>query len=654
MSRFVPSRSTAVVVAISTLFLIAISTAGVKGTGQAPAAAKPAQSTAPPTAAQIAPFVGDWLVTVYLQAIEASVVVSVKADGGKPSATISSDTQPTTNVSGMAMAGNRLILRYSVDMGGTPISTVMTLTPDGPGLRAEMAVMDGQYELTGTGTRQTPGAPRRASGFGGGGRGAQTSEATDFSPKPPYTARTAAEEARGFMLPAGYRMELVASDPDIISPSLIEFDGNGRMYVGEMISYMMDAERHPRARPDQPHQPLGEHQGRRPLRQAHRVRRPPRRAAHDPAAAGRRDPHQRDRLRRHREVDATPTATASPTSARSSSPASARAATPTSSTRRRACSGTWTTGSTPPTTRSASAGRRRGFLREPTGPNGGQWGLASDDDGKPWFVDAGGERGPMNFQFPIHYGAFTPCPAAGRGTGGRAGAACRRRRRIRTARRGWRTASRRTSRWCGHHPGIGDMQGGIPRTRMPAQNLNHFTATTGPAIFRGDRLPADLKGDLLFTEPVGRLIRRAAIDNIEGLTQLRNVYPNAEFLTSADQLFRPVNISNAPDGTLYIADMYHGIIQELEWSGPGSYLRAKIEQYQLDKVASHGRIWRLRYDGRAAVAATATNIGQPAIPAIAPDFAPPRMYSEIAGATRRAPDAPRTAGGATWRSGCSS
>ena len=99
-------------------------------------------------------------------------------------------------------------------------------------------------------------------------------------------------------------------------------------------------------------------------------------------------------------------------------------------------------------------------------------------------------------------------------------------------------------------------------------------------------------------------------------------------MTSGDQLFRPVNISNAPDGTVYIADMYHGIIQELQWSGPGSYLRAKIEQYQLDKVAAHGRIWRLRYDGRPAVPATDTNIGQPAIPAIAPDFAPPRMYSE--------------------------
>ena len=69
-----------------------------------------------------------------------------------------------------------------------------------------------------------------------------------------------------------------------------------------------------------------------------------------------------------------------------------------------------------------------GFLREPTGPNGGQWGLASDDDGKPWFVDAGGERGPMNFQYPIHYGAFTPCPSAtGRQAGaGRANAAAAR------------------------------------------------------------------------------------------------------------------------------------------------------------------------------------------------------------------------------------
>ena len=43
--------------------------------------------------------------------------------------------------------------------------------------------------------------------------------------------------------------------------------------------------------------------------------------------------------------------------------------------------------------------------------------------------------------------------------------------------------------------------------------------------------------------------------------------------------------------------MYHGIIQEAKWTPRGSYLRAKIEQYQLDKIIEHGRIWRLRYDG---------------------------------------------------------
>ena len=89
-----------------------------------------------------------------------------------------------------------------------------------------------------------------------------------------------------------------------------------------------------------------------------------------------------------------------------------------------------------------------------------------------------------------------------------------------------------------------------------------------------------------------------------------------------------MNISNAPDGTLYIADMYHGIIQERQWSGPGTYLRAKIEQYQLDKVAAHGRIWRLRYDGRAARAGDRNQHRPAGDSGDRADFAPPKMYSE--------------------------
>jgi hypothetical protein len=112
----------------------------------------------------------------------------------------------------------------------------------------------------------------------------------------------------------------------------------------------------------------------------------------------------------------------------------------------------------------------------------------------------------------------------------------------------------------------------------------------------------------------------------EGLTQLRNAYPQSEFVRSTDPLFRPVNIANAPDGTLYLSDMYTGIIQDAQFVGPGSYLRRKAEQYDLDKIHNWGRIWRITYDG------------------MAPDRSAPRMYPR----RRRSWCAPRHPNG-WWR-----
>jgi mono/diheme cytochrome c family protein/glucose/arabinose dehydrogenase len=613
-----PASAGVIFLAVLTSFLVLRSPAGIGASSQAPRSA----AAAAVTAEQAAPFVGDWAVSVGMNTFEATFAVAVKADGGKVTATVSAAGQPTINVGDISLAGKSLVLRYSTDLQGSPVPTTMTLTPEGQGLRANMALMDGQFEMAGSATKQAPGAPVRATGFGGGGgRGAATNEQTDFTPKPPYRPRTPAEQAAGFMLPAGYRLELVAADPELISPTMIEFDGNGRMYVGEMISYMMDAEA------SREHDPISRISRWESTKGDGRYDK--RTIFADNLVAPRVILPLTDGVILTSETDSDDLIKLTDTNG--DGVADKREVVFTgigqSGNIEHQKSGLlWNMDNWIYTTYNAFRIRwtPSGFLREPTGANGGQWGLGTDDDGKPWFVDAGGERGPMNFQYPIHYGSFTPCPPAGRG--GRGGAApatpnphCP---------PGMENGFEKDFAVVWPAPGIGDMQGGIPRTRMPAQNLNHFTATAGPAIFRGDRLPADLKGHLLFAEPVGRLIRRAAVDNVEGLTQLRNVYPNAEFITSADQLFRPVNISNAPDGTLYIADMYHGIIQERQWSGPGTYLRAKIEQYQLDKVAAHGRIWRLRYDGRAAVPATSTNIGQPAIAAITPDFATPKMYSE--------------------------
>jgi mono/diheme cytochrome c family protein len=617
------SRPSYSVLTAAVIFTVALLTQAVQGGSQTPPqSARPAVASASSiTPEQAAPFIGNWLATLSMGGNDFPLTVAVTADAGRVAATVSSGMQPTTNVSEISLAGKNLVLKYVTDMQGRALSNVMTLTPNGAGLDVSLAVMDGQYEMAGTAAKQAAGAaPVRAGGFG-----PMTNETTDFTPKPAYTARTPEEEARGFILPTGYRMELVAADPDVISPTLIEFDGNGRMYVGEMISYMMDANA------SREHEPISRISRWESTKGDGRYDK--RTVFVDHVVAPRMILPLQDGVILTSETDSDDLVKW--TDSNGDGVADKREVVFTgigqsgdANIEHQKAGLLWNMDNWIYTTYNPFRIRwtPSGFIREATAPNGGQWGLASDDDGKPWFVDAGGERGPMNFQFPIHYGAFTPCPGAARGRAGAAPAPaptpnpnCP---------PGMENGFEKDFAVVWPAPGIGDMQGGIGRIRMPAQNLNHFTAATGPAIFRGDGLPADLKGHLLFTEPVGRLIRRAAIDNIEGLTQLRNVYPASEFINSQDQLFRPVNISNAPDGTLYIADMYHGIIQELEWSGPGSYLRAKIEQYQLDKVAQHGRIWRLRYDGRAAVNATSTNMGQPAIPAITPNFTAPRMYSE--------------------------
>ena len=106
----------------------------------------------------------------------------------------------------------------------------------------------------------------------------------------------------------------------------------------------------------------------------------------------------------------------------------------------------------------------------------------------------------------------------------------------------------------------------------PNGTLNQVTGSSGSQIFRGDRLPKDMVGDYFYGEPVARIVRRVRPVVTEGLTQLQNVYQNeqSEFIRSADNLFRPVEMETAPDGTMYIVDTYRGIVQEGNWTRPGS------------------------------------------------------------------------------------
>lgn len=389
----------------------------------------------------------------------------------------------------------------------------------------------------------------------------------DLTPKAPVLPLPVKEEKEKFLLPSGYALDAVLTEPNIQQPGAITFDGNGRMYVLELRSYMLTLDSEGTLNPvsgisrwedldgDGIYEtggmfvdslvfprfvlPVGPNSILTMESNADNVYK-----YTDTNNDGRADKKEffTDNFGRAGNVEHQQAflywgmdnwlySTVNPFRVRETA---------------------------------------QGVIRESTGSNHAQWGITHDDDGKLWFQ--GGSNGvPSYFQFPIHYGDYIVEKNFAEGFEVPWGAPVL----------------------------VADMQGGMGAVRMPEGTLNRVTGASGNDLFRGHRLPKELAGQYFYGEPVARIVRQINAEVKGGLTTLHNVYQNqkSEFIRSTDPLFRPVDMATAPDGTMYIVDMYHGIIQEGEWTPVGSYIRTKIEQYQLDKVVSLGRIWRLSYKG---------------------------------------------------------
>lgn len=415
---------------------------------------------------------------------------------------------------------------------------------------------------------QTP-APAEGRGQARGGRGGPGGRASmtepDFTKKDPVKPLPPAEEGERFWLPPGFAMEPVLTEPDVQEPAQIAFDGNGRMFVLELRGYMQtadgDGELDPVGR-------ISRHEDRDGdgTYEVHTVFVDnmifPRFVMPFGKDAVLAKESNADELYKYIDTDGDGTADRKELFATGMG----RLA----NVEHQESGLMWSMDNWLYSTINAVRLKwtPNGVLREPTGSNGGQWGVTQDNYGKPWF-QAGASGMPGYFQFPVAYGSFSNPD---------------------------QFEPDLNITW-GAPVLIADMQGGMNAVRMPDGSLARATGAAGNDVFRGDRLPKDMVGDYFYGEAVGRIVRRLTPVKDQGLTQLRNVYPFREFIRSTDPLFRPVDMTTAPDGTMYITDMYRGIVQEYQWSGPGTYLRQRIEQYELDKVIRNGRIWRLTYEG---------------------------------------------------------
>jgi glucose/arabinose dehydrogenase/mono/diheme cytochrome c family protein len=145
------------------------------------------------------------------------------------------------------------------------------------------------------------------------------------------------------------------------------------------------------------------------------------------------------------------------------------------------------------------------------------------------------------------------------------------------------------------NPGIN--RGYLPEFLRPDGSIINANSNCGPVVYRGDNLPEELIGNVFIPEPAGNLVRRQVLVEVDGKKSSKNAYDRKEFIASTDERFRPVNMVNAPDGTLYLLDMYRGIIQHGAFMTP--YLRQQVLDRQLDKPINLGRIYRIAHEGTA-------------------------------------------------------
>ncbi len=120
----------------------------------------------------------------------------------------------------------------------------------------------------------------------------------------------------------------------------------------------------------------------------------------------------------------------------------------------------------------------------------------------------------------------------------------------------------------------------------------YFTGATGTTIYRGDAYGPDFAGDAFIGDAGSNLVHRKKLRTAPDGIQLIGERPadeqRSEFLASTDNWFRPVQFYNAPDGCLWVVDMYRETIEH-PWSLPEN-LKKNLD---LDSGRERGRIWRM-------------------------------------------------------------
>ncbi|HVY72333.1 MAG TPA: PVC-type heme-binding CxxCH protein [Verrucomicrobiae bacterium] len=133
----------------------------------------------------------------------------------------------------------------------------------------------------------------------------------------------------------------------------------------------------------------------------------------------------------------------------------------------------------------------------------------------------------------------------------------------------------------------------FPLTRPPLvfnnESGSHFNAVAGLHIYRGDALGPTYRGNAFMGETLRNLVHRRVLVTDGATFRAERGEQGREFLASTDPWFHPVNFTTGPDGALYIIDFYRQFVEH-----PDFVPREMRGRVLWREGAEHGRIWRVR------------------------------------------------------------
>jgi len=142
------------------------------------------------------------------------------------------------------------------------------------------------------------------------------------------------------------------------------------------------------------------------------------------------------------------------------------------------------------------------------------------------------------------------------------------------------------------HPTLGLNRGYRREVFRADGTASYYGGVSSPLIYRGTRLPADVQGMGFVADGATNIVHLLRLkDDGQGRMAAEDYYAKGEFLASTDVRFRPTALAGGPDGSFYVADMYRGVSQD----GPlqTDYLRDYITKRGLARGIGHGRIYRV-------------------------------------------------------------